>query len=130
MWLSKKQRETPPAQESVQLGVATISGDPAGVYLGTERRSLPIFSPGGYRWKPRVGDAMLVLKTGDAYCISGMQQEANELKPGEVCIESSAGARVMLKADGSMELSGEVLINGETLENMIKRLAGGLLLLT
>lgn len=128
MWLTKKQRTASAAHESAELGVATIGGDPAAVYLGTERRSLPVYSPGGYCWKPRTGDALLVLKTGDRHGVAGTVQETdNQLLPGEVAISSSGGAALKLNNEGEIELEGELLINGETLESLVTRLAGGVL---
>lgn len=127
MWLSKKQRAKPPATDGAELGVTTVGGDPAGVYLSTERRSLPVCSPGGYCWKPRVGEELLVLKVGEQYRIAGAEQAGANLLPGEVSISSANGAALTLTNAGEVELEGELIINGETLEAMVLRLIGGLL---
>lgn len=123
MWLSKQQRTQSSAPESAELGVATIAGNPAAVYLGTERRALPVFSPGGYIWMPKVGDALLVMKCGEQYCVAGAEQNggklANGLEPGEICITNGGEAGILLKKDGSLQLMGEIFINGESLDSLL-----------
>lgn len=123
MWLSKRQQAQSAVPEAAELGVATIAGNPAAVYLGTERRALPVFSPGGYIWMPKVGDALLVMKCGEQYCVAGAEQSGGKLaaglEPGEICITNGSEAGILLKKDGSMQLMGEVFINGESLEELL-----------
>ena len=46
-----------------------------------------------------------------APCVAGQVQEAGE--PGEVYISAASGAGIRLKADGSVEITGRVTINGK-----------------
>jgi hypothetical protein len=111
------------------MGVVTLGGDPAGVSVGGERRLLPVYSPGGYSWRPAAGDRVLVLKAGgerESPCILGaVQQDSGALKPGEVAL-SGGGSQLRLGQDG-IQLTGQVLVNGESLEALVRRVAAGLL---
>ena len=87
MWTSERNGKRPIGEAPAELGTVTLGGDPAGISMGGERRWLPVFTPGGYSWRPTVGDKVLVLKTGSQKenpCIVGMQQQADDLGPGEV----------------------------------------------
>ena len=64
MWTPERTARLAPIPPAAELGQVTLSGDPAGVSLGGERRWLPVYSPGGYCWKPAAGDRVLVLHTG------------------------------------------------------------------
>ncbi|MEG0764612.1 MAG: hypothetical protein RR403_01085 [Pseudoflavonifractor sp.] len=112
MWLSK--RKIGPKAGLAAVGQATLAGDPAGVLLDTERRALPVYAPGGYRWVPAVGQEVLVLGgDGDLSAIAGARSSGGGLAPGEVLISAgTGGARLCLKNDGSMELWGKLNING------------------
>jgi hypothetical protein len=67
---------------------------------------------------------VLVLKAGnerESPCIVGQKQES-DLEPGEVSISSGTGrATVHLSNSGELALSGNVKVNGVTLETMIRR---------
>ena len=120
MWTSERRLERR-AEESAALGQVTLGGDPAGVFLGGERRWLPVYSPGGYCWRPGAGDRVLVVKAGDgreSRCITGRRQAEKELEPGEVRISGGTGG-VRLYSGGT-DLTGEVSINGQGLEEMIE----------
>lgn len=120
MWTSERRLERR-AEESAALGQVTLGGDPAGVFLGGERRWLPVYSPGGYCWRPGAGDRVLVVQAGDgreSRCIAGHRQAEKELEPGEVRISGGTGG-VRLYSGGT-DLTGEVSINGQGLEEMIE----------
>ena len=120
MWTSERRLERR-AEESAALGQVTLGGDPAGVFLGGERRWLPVYSPGGYCWRPGAGDRVLVVQAGDgreSRCIAGRRQAEMELEPGEVRISGGSGG-VRLYSGGT-DLTGEVSINGQGLEEMIE----------
>lgn len=126
MWLAKSVREN---EENVHadIGVVTLSGDPAGVYLDGERRSLPVYSAGGYTWRPKVGQQVLVIKTGDNQAgtyVVGTAQDDTQMEAGEVVIQSDSGAKIHWKADGSLELTGDVYVNGWSLEKRFSKLEG------
>ena len=126
MWTSNYRRESRAAEPAADLGRVTLGGNPAGVYTGGERRWLPVYSPGGYRWRPSAGDKVLVVKTGacrEAPCIAGMEQPGGELEPGEVRLNGGRG-EVRLCADGVV-LNGPVWINGQRLEEYILALTAG-----
>ena len=111
MWTSERRLERR-AEESAALGQVTLGGDPAGVFLGGERRWLPVYSPGGYCWRPGAGDGR------ESRCITGRRQAEKELEPGEVRISGGTGG-VRLYSGGT-DLTGEVSINGQGLEEMIE----------
>lgn len=116
MWISeRKQREGLPGGWAA-VGEVTLAGDPAGVWLDGERRDLPVFGPGGYVWRPLSGDQVLVLKTGgqgEAPCVAGVRCENQwELDAGEVLLYSPK-ATLHLKADGTIEVTGRLTVNGK-----------------
>lgn len=124
MWTSERGRVLPVREPEAEVGVVTLGGDPAGVNLGGERRWLPVYSPGGYAWRPAAGDQVLVLKAGaerESPCILGRVQSGNELGPGEVRL-SGENCAVCLKK-GGLELAGTVFVNGVRLEDYVRRIA-------
>lgn len=119
MWIADR-RESRRTEESAALGQVTLGGDPAGVFAGGERRWMPVYSPGGYRWRPRAGEKVLVVRAGEereAPCVAGVRQEPGELEPGEVCLTGGTGG-VRLYS-GGVELTGEVKVNGQSLDSLI-----------
>ena len=107
--------------------VVTVVGDPAGAYLDGERRQLAVYGPGGYCWKPALGDRVLVLKAGqggESPCVAGMGEgEAESLGAGEVSISSSgAESGLLLRTDGRLELNGQVMVNGQSLNGLIRQI--------
>ena len=139
MWTSERRREFPVREAPAELGTVTLGGDPAalttrgcclpeGVVLGGERRWLPVYGPGGYSWRPTAGDKVLVLKAGaegEAPCILGKVQQGEELKAGEVKL--SGGASSILLGQETLELEGDIRINGTTLEAYIAQVLAELL---
>ena len=127
MWLSKQQkragRETP-----VETGQVTLSGETVAVELDSERRGLAVYAPGGYRWRPALGQKVLVLKTGEGPCVVGTPAPGG-LAEGEVGLEAPGGAAVTLRAGGrvaleeDVEVSGTLTVGGEELEALIRRIA-------
>lgn len=113
MWLSDRRRPEREGEEPVQVGVVTLPGDPAGVWTGSERRDAVVFGPAGYTWVPAPGQEVLVLKTGEGYCVAGAKSGG---EPGEITIRSGGGASVILHTDGSIDLAGtELRFNGNVL---------------
>lgn len=110
MWLSGQQKR--PAREGGgQTGVVTMAGEDLAVRLDSEVRSPELYGPAGYRWTPRAGDRVLVLKgEGETPCVVGVRQ-------------GGAADRVTIAA-GRVELQGSVFINGVPLEQYIALLAG------
>ena len=116
-------------EAAADLGLVTLGGDPAGVYLGGERRWVAVCAPGGYQWRPRTGDKVLVVKAGDQReipCLAGVrqpeiQEKEEPLEAGAVRITGGSG-RMDLNAKGVVldgketALKGRVTVNGERLE--------------
>ena len=112
MWLGKQQRHLHEDGEG-QVGRVTIGGEPTAVLLDSERRGLDVYSPGGYRWTPKAGQKVLVIKgRGEIPCVVGTRQ--GEEAPDAVTVEA-----------GSIDLKGAVYINGEPLEAFILRVVTG-----
>lgn len=126
MWTSERNRNLPAREAAAELGTVTLGGDPAGVSLGGERRWLTVYGPGGYSWRPTSGDKVLVLKAGaegESPCILGTTQGEEELKPGEVRL-AGCGSSIRLGEDG-VSLTGQLYINGQTLEEIVAAIIDG-----
>lgn len=124
MWTAERNRNLRSGEPAAELGTVTLGGDPAGVSLGGERRWIGVYGPGGYSWRPGAGDRVLVLKAGaegEAPCILGTAQEGDGLKPGEVRL--SGGDSSLHLGQGRLSLSGQVYVNGRSLESMIREIA-------
>ncbi len=122
MWTSGKGRPLAVQEPEAELGTVTLGGDPAAVLVGGERRMLPVFSPGGYCWRPAPGDKVLVLKTGaerEEPCVLGKAQAGDALAPGEVRVSGGGDAAVRVTGAG-VELLGQVRVNGQDLEELIR----------
>ena len=104
MWTSERNRNLPAREAAAELGTVTLGGDPAGVSLGGERRWLTVYGPGGYSWRPTT-------------------QGEEELRPGEVRL-AGCGSAIHLGEDG-VSLTGQVYINGQTLEELIAAIVDG-----
>ena len=61
MWTANRKREGRTEECAADQGIVTLGGDPAAVYLGGERRWVSLYTPGGYQWRPKAGDKVLVL---------------------------------------------------------------------
>lgn len=124
MWTSNRKVDARNQEPPGDVGVVTLGGDPAGVYLGGERRWVSVYAPGGYQWRPGVGQQVLVLKAGDQQespCLVGARQSGQELEPGGVRICGGQG-QIDLCAQG-VALTGPVLVNGQGLEELITSIA-------
>ena len=109
MWLSE-QKQRPARTGEGQTGVVTMAGDCLAVRLDHEVRRPELYGPAGYRWEPKAGDRVLVIKgEQERPCIVGVKQ-------------GSAPACVSVEAD-TVQLRGEVTVNGVPLEEYIARIA-------
>ena len=128
MWLGKQQRHLHEDGEG-QVGRVTIGGEPAAVLLDSERRGLDVYSPGGYRWVPKAGQKVLVIKgKGEIPCVVGTRQ--GEEAPETVTVEASGGTLELSSEGaqvegGAIHLNGQVYVKGEPLELLIARIAAG-----
>ena len=115
MWMTTGGGRTPVEEAAVEVGQVTLGGDPCGAAVGGERRLLPVYSPGGYRWLPRVGERVLVLQAGEDReepCVAGTVQQSGDLKPGEVEI-TGGGVTLRLGQEG-------LFLNGVALEDYVQ----------
>ena len=130
MWTTGRTAQKRSYTAGADSGRVTLEGDPAGVYLGGERRWLPVYSPGGYYWKPAKDEQVAVLHMGteqEAPCVVGRIQEEpeEELEAGEVLL-SGGRARVKLGKYG-LELKGTIYVDGKELKELIRELIRELL---
>ena len=115
MWLSKRTTQRP-TDDGTLVGEVTIGGDHPGVYMGGERRNLPVCAPGGYFWMPKVGDETLVIKCVDGMKVCTglpMEKAPDGMEAGEVTIRSDGDTVLWLKNDGTMEVRGDVELTGD-----------------
>lgn len=109
MWLSE-QFAAPPEPEAPALGEVTVGAERAAVKTGgTEQRLLPVLSPGGYAWTPARGEQVLV----QGGCVAGRVQDRAP-EPGEVLLYAGS-ASIRLCPDGSVRITGRLLVNGTEL---------------
>lgn len=128
MWTSDRGRRHPVEEPAAGLGEVTLGDNPAGVYMEGERRWTQVYSPGGYCWRPALGDQVLVLKAGgerENPCIVGRKQ-TQALEPGQVNI-STGRAAIDLRAGGTVDLQGTVKVNGVSLEELIASIVADIL---
>lgn len=131
MWLSKQGKENG-REQTAETGAVTLCGETVAVELDSERRGLEVYGPGGYRWRPKLGQKVLVLKTAEGVCVVGTPLETG-LSEGEVGLAAEGDAAVTLKKDGrillegSVEVDGTLTIAGESLENMVQRIVAELM---
>lgn len=104
-----------------------IGGGPGAAVCDRRRgRRLQLLTPGGYCWRPTVGDAVLVIKDGGGSpCVMGVcGQSPVELQPGEVCLHAG-GASIYLDRSGAIHLTGTVYLNGQPLQAAASSRSGG-----
>lgn len=134
MWTSNRKREGLSQECAADQGIVTLGGDPAAVYLGGERRWVSLYAPGGYQWRPKAGDKVLVVKAGDHReipCLVGKRpdvlSEEDELSPGSVRIHSGTGV-VLLDEEGltlqgdEVALEGDITVNGQSLQSYVQNI--------
>ena len=111
--LEQEARESGAALAAVSY---SLEGGDWGAVADREYRRCPIAAPGGYRWCPREGDEVLLLRTGDGDLCAGVSGESQGLAPGEVEI-SGCGSVIRLGKDGSVSLTGKgggsIVIRGD-----------------
>ena len=136
MWLSGQHKRPADCGEG-QTGIVTVGGSETAVQLDSERRGLEVYAPAGYHWTPEVDQRVRVIQgQGEIPCIVGVRQDSGRPESVEVCANAVnvSGQDVSVRAGGdavvagqSVDLQGEVLINGESLESLITRIAARLL---
>ncbi len=108
MWLSKQQKQ-PARSGGGQTGPVIVAGDSLTVRLDSEVSAPELYGPAGYRWSPKAGDRVLVIKgEGERPCVVGVKKGGS---PDSVTLEA-----------GSIHLQGRVTVNGVALEDYVKTL--------
>ena len=121
MWLSGQQKR-PADRGEGQTGIVTVGGGETAVMLDSERRGLEVYAPAGYRWTPEIDQRVLVIQgQGEIPCIVGVRQDSAQ--PQSVGIS----AKTVSVSGGTVDLQGQVLINGVPLETVITQIAAALL---
>ena len=113
MWLSRIASERS-RQSAAAVAQVTMGGSQTGVMTESEERNVPLFSPGGYIWRPSAGESLLVVKCGNEICAAGKESEEppEDFAEGEVYIKSKGGASIWLKNSGDVVITGNVYIEG------------------
>ena len=115
MWLSEKVKFGGESNALLaETGEVSINGTSLAVMTQNEMRRLSMAFPGGFRWRPRVGQRVLVLKTGDGESVViGAVADSAAGADGDMLIEGERCA-VSLKNDGSVIISGDsICLDGE-----------------
>lgn len=112
MWMGKQLARSAPA-ENAEAGTVSIGGAHLSAVCDGERRALTLYAPGGYCWAPAAGQAVLVLKSGAV--LGAEAAPPDTLAPGEVLLYAPGGASICLHTDGSVDITGEVRVNGQPL---------------
>ena len=111
MWLGRTIRNAAADWENnARIGRVTISGNPMGVLRDAEHRDLRMASPGGYTYRPPVGQEVLTLScAGGEDLVLGEYKETtlSWMKDGEVSIRSAGSAEIRLLSDGSIQIIGD-----------------------
>lgn len=130
MWTAKQTKMTENRSAAAQMGVVTAGGQRSDVYLGSQRCRLPVMAPGGYRWRPKAGEQVLVLKMGaqgEGDCVLARQEESGaELRPGEVELYAP-GCSLKLTQDGQVDVRGSLCVNGTPLDEFVYRAVAAVL---
>lgn len=108
MWLSRQMRREASAQEELRQSQVETA---AGRIATREDQTLQLACPGGFAWRPKVGDRLLVLKD---LALGAQQACPVELAPGECCLFTQS-AYIRLTGSGQIELHGDVTLNGTPL---------------
>ena len=121
MWTWEQERRRQVKEPAAQLGLVTLGGEETAANLGGERRWLNVCTPGGVGWKPRQGDQVLVLKSdaGEKSCVMGTVDSGQDLQPGQVRLH---GGTCSILLGNKLELWGEVMVDGEKLEDYVRRI--------
>jgi len=111
MWMGK-QLSRRAREDEADTGTVTAAGEMLCAVTDGEKRGLRVFSPGGYRWQPRAGEAVLVLKNG-GICGALQGSDRRLLQPGEVELFGPDGALIRFEAGGRIVIEGNVSLQGD-----------------
>lgn len=114
MWLSEQAAAPREKEAAAAVAEVTIGGRRAAALADGERRELSAAGPGGYDWLPEAGARVLLVRCADGTeVIAGVlpDGEAAGLSAGDVRLHTP-GAALYLRADGRIELAGDVTVTG------------------
>lgn len=117
MWLSRKLTQHEKQNTaSAETGAVTIDSGEIAVYSSGEDRDVQLASPGGFFWRPKSGEKVLVIKGGtfgEEPFIVGAVRDGEALPAGEIRIAPMEGdAEILLHNDGRVDINGVLFING------------------
>ena len=110
MWLSKRTAETQTVQ-TAKTGVVTTGGGEISVRTDMERRAPLVAVPYGIAVCLPQGEKVVMLPESGV-CIGAVNQTEG-LSPGEVRLFSAGGAEILLRADGTVVINGQVFPKAE-----------------
>lgn len=111
MWMGK-QLSRRAREDEADTGTVTAAGEMLCVITDGEKRNLRIFSPGGYRWQPKAGESVLVLKNGGV-CGALQDTDRRALEPGETELFGPDGAYIRFQKGGKITIEGDVTLTGD-----------------
>ena len=115
MWISERSVRREPREGGVFVGTVTIGGAKPAVLVDGELRETELICPGP-AVLPRAGEEVLVLITGEKDCLvlGGLGRAAEpQGLPGELVLTNGSGGALWLRGDGTIELSGRILLRGD-----------------
>lgn len=116
MWLSRKlTQQEKQNTASAEDGTVTVDRGEVAVFSSGEDRGVRVASPGGFFWRPKNGERVLVIKGGtfgeEPFVVGAVQESGGE--PGEIRIAPAEGnAEILLHNDGRVDINGELFVNG------------------
>ena len=114
MWLSERAAKNSIERPThADTGKATSVGEGVNVFSQLEYRNVPIVTPGGFLWRPAVGEELTVIKCGpgEMPCVIGKSGSSGNIESGEVMLFSK-GAVLKLKNNGDIEITGNIKLKG------------------
>lgn len=105
MWISRQIISSQSRKPSADMAVVTDTDAArgSGEYLG-----LPFAGPWGIAYlPPNEAQAVIVSTSSGDACVGTLTREQG-LKPGELLLYSSGGAKIYLKSNGDIEINGQL----------------------
>lgn len=114
MWISDKAVKKDHNEDMCTVGCVSIGGMEPSVLTDGELRNAEFVGDGAVRI-PKIGDEVLVVHTayGDTLVVGSVKKKSPKgLCYGEIYISSDKGGSIVLRNDGEIKLSGDVVIEG------------------
>lgn len=105
MWLSKRFKSK--ENYAAEMGTVTMSTKGCTEAAATmQARNSESYSPYGYSFCAPIGEKVLLVNSSSGAVSAGVKMKSNSLQQGEISLESSGGAIITLKNDGTVEING------------------------